>query len=309
MLVLIGGDSEIGAATFSRLRGRGRHIAATTRRSANGGGCIRLDLRDASNAWRLPPDTTAACILAGVVRPMDCAADPVESACINVTQTLALAQRLIAEGIYVLFLSSDQVFDGRTPHRQADSPTAPVSEYGRQKARTEAALRAEMARGAPVAILRLSKVVSPRTAFLRDWLKALKDGVAIRAFHDKTMAPVPIDAASDAIDALSLERACGIFQLTGPRDVANTEVARYIAEKLGADQSLIASVSAASAGLPPGSNPRHTTLDSTALRELFGIAAPDVWGVIDEILRGSAGNPSSLRGKYLTGARVANTPL
>jgi dTDP-4-dehydrorhamnose reductase len=285
MLLLAGGDSEIGLAALERLRARGRDIVATTRRVRPAAtNVIRLDLNDSLAAWEPPPGTTSACILAAIARPADCAADPAASAHINVTQTLALAERLLRDGIEVVFISTDQVFDGRVPHTPADTPTTPVSEYGRQKARTEAALLAHMARGAPVAILRLSKVLSPRTNFFQDWIVGLKSGRAIRVFRDKTMAPVPIDTVADAIDALARDRARGLFQLTGPRDVAYTEVARHIVERLGADKSLIASISAASAGLPEGTMPLHTTLDSAAMRERYGMRVPDVLDVIDELL-------------------------
>ena len=64
--------------------------------------------------------------------------------------------------------------------------TCPVSEYGRQKARTEAALRQHMDRGAPVAILRLAKVVSPDMPLIDGWIEALAAGKPIRAFRDMT---------------------------------------------------------------------------------------------------------------------------
>ena len=38
------------------------------------------------------------------------------SAFVNVTQTEALAERLIVRDSYVLFLSTNQVFNGNTPH-------------------------------------------------------------------------------------------------------------------------------------------------------------------------------------------------
>ena len=43
-------------------------------------------------------------------------ADPRASAYVNVAQTLALADRLIGRGIPVLFLSTNQVFDGTVPN-------------------------------------------------------------------------------------------------------------------------------------------------------------------------------------------------
>jgi dTDP-4-dehydrorhamnose reductase len=162
--------------------------------------------------------------------------------------TIALAERLLANDIHVLFLSTNQVFDGSVPHVLAVAPTAPVSEYGRQKARAEVALREMMARGAPAAILRLAKVISSRTPLLRDWATALRAGKPIRAFHDMTMSPVAADLVARTIEALMADRATGIFQLSGPRDVTYERAGHFLAERLGADVSLVAPTSVAKAG-------------------------------------------------------------
>jgi dTDP-4-dehydrorhamnose reductase len=291
MFLVVGGDSEIGGATSAQMRRR-RHVVTTTRRSDGAGGeRIALDLAGDLAGWDPPAGITATCICAAVARLADCAADPAGSARVNVTGTLALAGRLVARGSYVLFLSTNQVFDGTTPQVAADTPTSPVSEYGHQKARTEMALRAMMARGAPVGILRLAKVVSPRTALLRDWKAALTAGRPIRAFHDMTMAPAPMDALTRAIEALLEERVSGVFQLTGPRDVSYVDVGRFLAARLGADASLVVRTSVSEAGLPAGVGPPHTTLDSSTLRTRYGIQVPDVWDVLDAVLvemRGSS---------------------
>jgi dTDP-4-dehydrorhamnose reductase len=97
------------------------------------------------------------------------------------------------------------------------------------------------------------------------------------------MAPTPVALVAQAIERLMAEPSTGIFQLTGPRDIAYSEVALHLVKKLGTDPALVEKVSAYSAGLPLGSTAPHTTLDSSALRERFGIAAPDVIPVIDEL--------------------------
>jgi dTDP-4-dehydrorhamnose reductase len=284
MWLLVGGDSEIGGATCAHLQARGRTVLATTRRPEGAAGRLPLDLAGDLAGWEPPPGIEAACIFAAAARLAACEADPAGSARVNVTGTLALAERLISRGIHVLFLSTNQVFDGRIPHVPADAPTAPVSEYGRQKARAEAGLLAHLGRGAPVAILRLAKVVSSQTALLREWTAALTAGKAIRAFHDMTMAPAAVDTVARAVEALLSDRASGVFQLTGPRDVAYAEVGRFLAERLGADKSLVTPTSVAGAGLPEGAAPPHTTLDSGALRERNGIAVPDAWDVLETVL-------------------------
>src|SRR5580704_4094274 len=283
MFLLVGGDSEIGTIAAAQL---GARALATTRRP-RGADDARLVLDLAENPlhrFEPPAGVTSACILAAVSRLGDCARDPAGSARVNVDGTLALADRLIARGVHVLFISSDKVFDGTSAQVAADAPTAPASEYGRQKARTEAALRAHMARGAPVAILRLAKVVSRATPLLRDWTAALTAKQPIRAFHDMTMAPVAAATVVPAIAALMGARAPGVFQLSGPRDVPYLDAAFFLAERLGADKSLVVRASLDETNPPKGAGPSHTTLDSRALAERFGIAVPDAFEVLARVL-------------------------
>jgi dTDP-4-dehydrorhamnose reductase len=187
----------------------------------------------------------------------------------------------------VLFLSTNQVFDGSVPNVPADAPHAPQSEYGWQKARAEEALLELMAHGAPVAILRLAKVVSGSMPLIDDWARKLAAGQPIRAFNDLTLAPTPTQMVCAAIGALLEDRADGIFQLTGPRDVTYAEVGRFLAAHLGADPALVEETSARSGGLPEGATPANTTLDSSLLRTRYGFEVPDVWRVIEAVATAS----------------------
>jgi dTDP-4-dehydrorhamnose reductase len=267
------------------MRRHGFPAVATTRRGERlGDGRVFLDLAPPLAEWQPPADTRAACIFAAVGHLVDCQRDPVGSALINVTRTVELVERLVARKVYVLFLSTNQVFDGSRPQVPVATPLGPVSEYGRQKARTETRLQAMMAAGAPVGILRLAKIVAPGMALLRQWQEALAAGRPVHAFHDMVMAPTPIGVAAAAITALLAERCSGIWQLSGPRDISYAEVAAYIARRLAADRTLVRPVAAASAGMPEGSTPRNTTLDSSALRARFGIATPAPWPTIEGVL-------------------------
>lgn len=285
MWLLIGGDSEIGTATHQFLKSRGIASAATTRRKERVAvDRPFLDLAAPLDDWEPPAGTTAACFFAAIARIAACDADPQGSAHVNVTQTLALADKLMSRGISVLFLSTNQVFDGSVPNVPAEAPHSPVTEYGRQKARTEAAFVSRMEQGAPVGVLRLAKVVSPDMPLIRGWIDALAAGKPIRAFSDMTMAPAETAMVAAAIDALMKDTARGIFQLTGPLDMPYADIGRYVAKRLGVDPALVIEGSTTDAGLPAGSARPHTTLDSSRLREAYGIAAPDVKDVIDALI-------------------------
>jgi len=285
MWLLIGGDSEIGSLAYQSLKARGVTAAATTRRKTHvTADRPFLDLSAPLENWEPPSGTSAACIFAAIARIEACEADPRASAHVNVTQTLALADRLLARGIPVLFLSTNHVFDGTVPNVAADVPHSPVTEYGRQKSRAEVGFFSRMEQGMPAAILRLAKIVSRDMPLLRDWSARLAAGQPIRAFSDMTMAPVETAMVCDAIAMLMKDAAPGVFQLTGPRDVSYLEIGRHIAAELGVARSLVSAGTTVEAGLPAGSGRMHTTLDSSRLRDRYGIMVPDVLPIVSSVI-------------------------
>jgi dTDP-4-dehydrorhamnose reductase len=285
MWLLIGGDSEIGSAAYRSLKARGVSAAATTRRKTQvAPDRPFLDLSAPLENWEPPSGTSAACIFAAVARIEACEADPRASAHVNVTQTLALADRLLGRGIPVLLLSTNQVFDGTVPNVAADAPHSPLTEYGRQKARAESGLFSRMEQGMPAAVLRLAKVVSCDMPLLHDWTEKLAVGQPIRAFSDMTMAPVETAMVCDVIAILMKDGARGIFQLTGPRDLSYLEIGRHIAAQLGVARSLVSEGTTVEAGLPAGSGRMHTTLDSSRLRDEYGVAPADVLAVVNSVV-------------------------
>ena len=228
MWLLVGGDSEIGSAAYrkpegGRAAGGARPRAGPTAPPPSGRFSTSPQPLD---RWEPPPGTRAACIFAAVARLAACADDPAGTANINVTQTLALTERLLERGIARRVPVDQPGVRRHAPPtcRPMRRPIRPANTAGRRP-RAEARLREHMARGAPVSILRLAKVVSTNMPLIHGWVDALAAGQPIRAFHDMTMAPTPTDLVVAAIAALMEERATGMFQLTGPQDVLYSDVA------------------------------------------------------------------------------------
>src|ERR1700691_3391804 len=112
MFLIVGGDSEIGAAAYRAMKAQGATVAATTRRSEHvAADRPFLDLAAPLDSWAPPPGTQAVCLCAAIARLSACADDPEGSVHVNVVQTLALVQKLLERGIAVVFLSTNQVFD------------------------------------------------------------------------------------------------------------------------------------------------------------------------------------------------------
>lgn len=283
MFLIVGANSEIGSATARLIEAQGGHVWSTTRRPSSSPREVQLDFDTPIEGFQVPDGVKSACIFVAIARLAACAADPGASAFVNVTQTVALVDRLAARGIYTLVLSTNQVFDGESANMPADAPASPCSEYGRQKAETERLLRVRMAAGASIGILRLGKVVSPGMALLSNWKQQLSAGGAIHPFSDMNMAPIPIDVVALAIASMMEDRVAITAQLSGPRDITYAEAARFLARQVGADPRLVVPVSAREAGMPAGTTPRHTTLDSTYLISKYGLMVPGAFEVIGSL--------------------------
>lgn len=236
--LVVGGDGVLGAALARRLGAQ-----VTTRRA--GGGLV-VDLARPA-AWPELPTVDVAILCAAESRLAACEQDPQRTRAVNVVATVELARRLKARGAFVVFLSSNHVFDGREPDRRWDAPTCPVNEYGRQKAETEGQLEG-------CAVLRLSRVITP---IVDAWRSLLARGEPIVAAEDVAVAPVELDAAVAAVARIARARAAGVYQLSGPRDLSYFDLARHIA---GGRPGMVRPMSARERGVPGIFLPRHTTL-------------------------------------------------
>ena len=281
-VLVIGADGQIGRALVAGLAARGHAALGTTRRRERAGPeRLHLDLEDGLQDWR-PPEPVAAAVLAAAITKLDaCERDPSATARVNVEANLALADRLAALGTYVIFLSTNQVFDGTRPHRLASEPTSPRTQYGRQKAEVERRL---LQAHPTAAVLRLTKVVTPGLALLNGWVEALRSKAPIRPFRDVMTAPVPVSLVVEAVARMVEQRPAGVMQVSGPRDVAYADVALHIARRVGADEALVQPHDSSDAGLPAMFAPRHTTLDTTRLQQELGLIPPDAWSAVDAAL-------------------------
>ncbi len=269
-VLVVGADGAIGKALSSSWRATGAPVIEATRRPPFSACRIELDLSRPS-ADPLPP-ADVAYLLAAVTDLAACERDPAGTARVNEHCTIELARRLAERGTHVVFPSTNLVFDGARPVRRADDPVSPPSEYGRQKARVEAALAPL---GASAAVLRLTKVVGPSTGPFASWVQKLRGGETIEAFADKVFAPVTLGETVALLVVIARDRLGGLFQASATRDMSYAEAATVLARRVGADARQVTVVQGRDRGLSEIFLPRHTSLDTSRLREVLGFRAPE----------------------------------
>jgi dTDP-4-dehydrorhamnose reductase len=266
--LIVGKDSLLGTAIATALSSKGRSVIATTRRGATGS--HHLDLALPLDRTSLPR-ASVAYLCAAITSIAACEKDPVATAKINVAGMIALAEALIANGTFVVFLSTNLVFDGTQPFVPADAAPSPSTAYGRQKAEVERYL---LQFGSNAAILRLSKVIGPATALFAGWRQKLDRGEAITPFHDMVMSPVSAPFAAGALVRIGEARKGGLYQLSADRDVSYAEAASWMAQVRGGTHLAIPS-SARGTGIDSKSIVSHTTMDSSRLARELDVFAPD----------------------------------
>lgn len=277
--LIVGSDSLIGRALSAHLQRAGERVVATTRRrDAEDKFHLYLDLSKDVEGWQCSWPITVAVICAGVTKLDACKRDPEATARVNVQGVSTLVKNLVASGTFVIYLSTNQVFDGSIPHRHPDDLHSPITEYGRQKTEVE---RRISQWGDSVAIVRFTKIIGPNIPLFSVWVEALRKDEAIQPFSDMFMAPVPLSCAISVLRLIADRRLPGILQVSGASDISYMEAAHFGARLLGADPSLVQPISASQSGHYAEPLPAHTSLNVDRLRTTLGMGPPDVWWTIE----------------------------
>lgn len=274
--LVMGGSGEIGQAIVNALEGQGADVIRTSRKlDPNNPKVKRLNLEHPERfQMRQPVDVAFFC--AGMTDPADCQKQPGHSWEVNVKSQIRLIRELYAQGTFIVYFSSHLIFDGSVPHVQEDARKKPHSRFAEQKVAVEEYLsKLDSSYG----ILRLSDVIGPNTEFLCRWAQSLKQGEAIQAVRDLSMAPVGLDDVVKAAVQIGTGRKTGIFQLSGDKDVPFDRIAVELSERLGVPSSLVHAIEADEATWEIVARPENTTLNTNrAKRELN--FKPKAWSEI-----------------------------
>jgi dTDP-4-dehydrorhamnose reductase len=272
-ILVVGCDGLVGAALVARLQARGRRVLATTRRAESAGPARSLLDLGRPDAFEVPDGVDRACIVAAATNYTRCETDP-DAWRINVEAIPRLAERLLAAGLRVSFVSTNTVFGGERPWPAEDDPHAPGIAYAVQKSAGEAAIAAAAdrlgARGR-LCVVRLTKVLDPSTAPIPDWLAAWSRGEAVEPFADLVFAPMSLAFVADALSMLVERDLCGNLHLSGADNVTYVDFARALARRLGIAPAQVRSTTARERGVRIAFAPTFSALGMARTTALSGV--------------------------------------
>lgn len=275
-VLVVGADGLVGGELFRRFSERGSTVGTSRRAGSN---FLKLDLAEASSGWQLPEQVSLAFLCAAVTSLQGCRANPAASRQVNVANTRALAEQLVASGARVVFLSTGLVFDGTQPFWRESDAVNPRCEYGRQKVEAERAL---LAWGERVAVVRLAKVIAPGMLLFRRWAEELRAGRSIRPFSDYVMSPITLDFVAQVMGQLAARWAPGVLHVGADADVSYAAAAARLATRLGVSADLVQPTTSRAAGVDLEILPQFTTLGTSRLRTELGLATPSATRALDD---------------------------
>jgi dTDP-4-dehydrorhamnose reductase len=267
--IVVGGDGLIGSQLAGWSGRVDAEVLLTSRRGSGRQGRFFADLEGDRVDDIVSTGAEVVVLCAATTNLRACERNPELSYRINVSATVGLARRLVEQGAFVIFLSSNAVFDGRVAWPQEQQTHSPTCEYGRQKAVAEQLLLDLPGAADRVAVVRLSKVLSPGAGMVAEFLRCASARIQCEAFEDLKMSPISLRYVSNGLMKIASGRLPGIFHLSGTEELSYGEFASRLFERLGADTSLIHRVPSVQLGADVLFRPEHPGLGMNRTRSLL----------------------------------------
>lgn len=191
---------------------------------------------------------------------------------VNYLATRAMAKT--AEKAYVVYISTDYVFDGsRGMYREEDIPN-PVNYYGFTKLLGEVAVQSRVERWA---VVRVSGLYGFSPTGKKNFgvlvLEKLRAGAEVQAFYDQYLSPTYVYHLAEVLLKFVERQPVGVFHVAGER-MSRYQFALAVAKALGVGEELVKPISITQASLV-AKRPKDSSLDTAKAREL-GLFLPPV---------------------------------
>jgi len=255
------------------------HLLRRSRRNKKNKNILFLDFSRSLKEWEPPLGITTAYLCAAMTKIKECEENPTTTHNANVESILYIAEKLLKNGVFVVFLSSNTVFSGMHPNTNSNEIHSPKTEYGRQKVEVEQRL---LALSNHVAIVRLTKVLDGQTGLVSHWMQMLIENKNISAFDDMYMAPISLKFTVDLLYRIGVEQHSGVHQFSGLEDISYANFACKLKEKFPNSSSVICVANSCSEENVVDA-PRYTSLDMEDVINYLGVGPQAIEDVINDI--------------------------
>lgn len=213
---------------------------------------VRVDLAARGELARIMGELRPGVVIhaACVSRAADCEQQPQHADLVNVQAVEELLASAILADSFVVYVSTEQVFDGYAERYFEDSPVSPRTVYGSTKAAAER--RVLEFGGAVVRLpLLLGGTAGPgRMGADTAVVQAAQSGKPMSLFTDEIRTPVHVDFVAPMLWKIARQRHRGIFHLAGAQAVSRFELGQRACEAAGVEANFSACLAAEFDGPP-----------------------------------------------------------
>jgi dTDP-4-dehydrorhamnose reductase len=231
-VLIVGVNSKIGGALFKSYAGERLPVFGTSRRKSEiKDEIFYLDVLGSQSDREKLPQASIVFLCAYISNMADCSENDC-SEILNVQGTLDLANYFLNKGSFVIFLSSNAVFNNEQNYANETDCPHPRTIYGQQKYEVENQLLSSANKNSTknLAIVRMTKVLSHDLALLKNWQKTISCGESINAFEDLKICPISLTFAVNSLRKIAESRSAGIFHLSGDAEYSYFEIGQQISE-------------------------------------------------------------------------------
>jgi dTDP-4-dehydrorhamnose reductase len=189
---------------------------------------LDLDLTDRSEVertWReIKPGAVIHC--AAMSRTKDCERDPAAARRINVEVTTHLAQ--LSQDIPFVFLSSGEVFDGKTGWYDESAEANPINVYGKTKLEAEQAVLRNHRHTVLRIVLTAGTSRQGDRSFVEGMCRSAKSGKEVTLYADEFRCPLPAGLIARVIWELLDRERPGLYHLGGAERLSRWEIGQAL---------------------------------------------------------------------------------
>ncbi|HEX7445295.1 MAG TPA: SDR family oxidoreductase, partial [Methanothrix sp.] len=238
-IFITGGSGLLGSKVAEIAQARGYEVfTGYAHNLPEHGRAVKFDLLDEmSISERVHKVEPEVIIHSAALTDVDrCEREPELAHKMNVEGTRAIATAAEKAGSFLVYISTDYVFDGQRGMYREDDETNPVSHYGRTKLLGEQFCHGCIAR---TCVIYGSRPASGKVNFALWLLNSLKSGKEVKVVTDQFITPTLNTNLARMVLEAADRRLCGVYNLAGATRISRYDYALELAREFDLDASLI----------------------------------------------------------------------
>ncbi len=206
-----------------------------------GGIATQLDLQDRvsiiNTVESIKPDVIIH--LAAMTNVDQCEKEKELALKINAESTSVLSEQAKKHGSFLVYVSTDYVFDGKTGMRKESDKTDPVDYYGQSKLEGESALQHTASNWCIARTSTPYGLHPKKKSFPLFIAESLQAKIPLDIVTDQYTSPTYVPNLSKMLIEISSRKIQGIIHLAGASRISRYDLAEMVAEKLALDKKLL----------------------------------------------------------------------